>query len=252
VARSEAGKIAERGELLATVDNTSIHSPAREVLTRYLVDSGQRVAAGDALLALARVQRVRVRAQVPLKDSALLSLGQTVVVVDGEGLIEGRLVEMQATSEGETFWVEAEVDNQRPTITHMAMNDLPQAAVKPADEGGRPGRLSLGQRVQLRYLSDRRNSVLTVPFSAIDEQEGKNYLYVVRDLAGLQVCQRRRVSLGIRNQTHVEVVSGLAEGETIAALSQEPLRDGSLVMTGEWGRGLFRNLLLPDDLGPSH
>lgn len=252
VAESEAGKAATRGQILATVDHVPVTAPDRQVVTRYLIDSGQRVAAGDALIALADIKRVRVRAQVPLSHGSLFSVGQPVLVADGDGLVEGRLVELQATTEGDTFWIEAEVNNERPAITHMAMNDLPQPVRKPGDDGGRPGRLSLGQSVQLRYLSDRRNGVLAVPLSAIDEQTGKNYLYVIRDLAGLQVCQRRMVSLGVRNQTHIEIVSGLAEGETIAALSQEPLSDGSLVMTGEWGRGLFRNLLLPDDLGPSH
>lgn len=252
LAQSEEGRVADRGQVLATVGQAPITAPTRQVVTRYLANNGQKVAAGDALIALADVKRVRVRAQVPLADSSLFRPGQPVLVVDSEGLIEGRLVDMQASSAGDSFWIEAEVDNTRPTITHMAMNDLPQPVRKPGDDGGRPGRLSLGQNVLLRYLSDLRNGVLSVPVSAIDEQTGKNYLYVVRDLAGLQVCQRRMVSVGVRNQSHIEIVSGLAEGETIVAISQEPLSDGSLVMTGEWGRGLFRNLLLPDDFGPSH
>jgi HlyD family secretion protein len=69
-----------------------------------------------------------------------------------------------------------------------------------------------------------RQDALVLPREAVHEENGGDYIYVVQN----KHLQRRAVKLGVSNLTHVEILSGLKEGETVAvnSLSPAPLTDG--------------------------
>jgi HlyD family secretion protein len=69
-----------------------------------------------------------------------------------------------------------------------------------------------------------RDQALLLPREAVHEEEGGNYIYVIKNMH----LERRQVQLGVSNLTHVEILKGLNDGESVAvnSLSPSPLRDG--------------------------
>ena len=121
------------------------------------------------------------------------------------------------------------------------------AASKPGDDGGRPGTLPVGGSVLLRCLVDLQAPTLSVPKEAVFESAGRKMVMVVSPVAGQQLAFRRVVTVGLSNETHSEILSGLREGEMVVALAQEPLPDGTLVTAASWGVGSYRDLMIPED-----
>jgi len=76
-----------------------------------------------------------------------------------------------------------------------------------------------------------RQDALVLPREAVHTEDGGDYIYVIQD----KHLQRRAVKLGVSNLTHVEILSGLKEGETVAvnSLSPAPLTDGVSVKVME-------------------
>jgi HlyD family secretion protein len=79
--------------------------------------------------------------------------------------------------------------------------------------------------VGVTIVTSSHNNALVLPREAVHEENGENYIYVLNKDNHLE---RRKVKLGVANLTHVEVLSGLKDGETVAvsSLSPSPLRDG--------------------------
>jgi HlyD family secretion protein len=78
-------------------------------------------------------------------------------------------------------------------------------------EGEPPSSLRENQRVSLRLLFETRPDVLVLPRGAFLESGGGRLAYVVQD----GVATRRPIETGARSLSHVEVVSGLREGDEV-------------------------------------
>lgn len=245
------GTRVEPGQVLARVGERVLQARARRVVYRQFAQVGNAVPAGAALLSLADVASVRVRATIPVADAERVGRGRMVEIFGSDMLGRGKITAVSATADNQAFWADAIVDNRVPAgAMSMGMGASVVPARKPGDDGGRPGRFALGQEVVVRCIVDQLPAVLSVPIEAVHESEGKHSVFVVRGVAGQYVAELREVTVGLRNRTHVEVVSGLKEGEKVVATTQEPLLDGALVTEGYWGAGVYRKLLLPD--APGH
>lgn len=235
-----------KGDFLGRVGNATLRAPAKGVVTRRLAEPGQTVS-GAPVLGFARIDTVLVRADIPSLDRFLVRRGQAVDVLDGEMATSGVITAVSALSQGKHFWVEARVKNEVPAIAAMGHSGNQLPLPKPGDDGGRPGSLPIGGEVLMRCLVDLLAPTLCVPKEAIFESEGRSMVMVVSPVAGQQLAFRRVVVAGQANDTHREILSGLKEGETVVALAQEPLPDGTLVTAASWGEGSYRDLMIPED-----
>mgnify|MGYP003585188952 CR=1 FL=1 len=238
----------KKGQLLARVGTTRLRAPADGVVVRRLAEPGQKLESPSPLLAFARIQKVLVRADIPSADRFLVRRGQAVDVLDGETSVRGKITAVSAVSQGSQYWVEASVKNDAQAVPAMGHSGSLLALPRPGDDEGRPGKLPVGQKVIMRCLVDLLPASLCVPKEAVFESDGRSMVMVVTSIAGQQLAFRRVVSLGQSNDTHREVVTGLQEGETVVALAQEPLPDGTLVTPASWGVGSYRDLMIPEDL----
>ncbi|MCX5810955.1 MAG: efflux RND transporter periplasmic adaptor subunit [Proteobacteria bacterium] len=64
----------------------------------------------------------------------------------------------------------------------------------------------------VRIIVEEKTNVLVVPNNAVRFEEGKNVVYINK---GKGKSERRAVTIGIRDDSFTEIVSGLAEGEQI-------------------------------------
>src|SRR5690606_6591010 len=78
-------------------------------------------------------------------------------------------------------------------------------------EGEPPASLRENQRVSLRLLFETRPDVLILPRGAFLESGGGRLAYVVVD----GIATRRAIETGARSLSHVEVTSGLREGDAV-------------------------------------
>lgn len=237
----------KKGAPLARVGSTVVRAPANGVITRRLAEPGQTLGPSAPLLAFGSVDEVHVRADVPNSDRFLVRRGQAISVVEGYLNIPGRITSVSALSQGDHFWVEATVNNRQLATASVNHFGLALPAAKPGDDGGRPGTFPVGGNVLLRCQVDLQGATLSVPNEAVFESGGRKMVMVVSSVAGQQLAFRRAVTVGLSNETHSEILSGLREGEIVVALAQEPLPDGTLVTAASWGVGSYRDLMIPED-----
>lgn len=232
------GRRVRRGETLATVDGTPVAAPQAGAVLRRIVEPGSAVQPGQPLVVLADLQKVRVRIRVPVADRHRLAPGAPVSVLSGGAAVAGRIEAISALGQGDAAFLEAVVPNVMPGGGHGSLRRAPGAE--------EAGMFSFGQDVLVRCVLDRSASVLCVPRQAVRD----GAVYVIEEIAGRRLAHRRVVTVGARNDTHAEIVSGLREGEVVVAVADDSLRDGSLVAAGAWAGGAYKNLLvLPEDPG---
>ena len=78
-------------------------------------------------------------------------------------------------------------------------------------------------RVELKY--DTHENVITVPYSALINQDNKQALYVIEGTN----ANRREVTIGYREGDAVEIVSGIKPGDQVVTRGHQNLKDQSLV-----------------------
>jgi RND family efflux transporter MFP subunit len=86
----------------------------------------------------------------------------------------------------------------------------------------REQRLQPGMFAKVQFVINRKEGVIAVDRNALLSTEGIYELFVVEQ----DTAHSRSVSIGIVNDEHTEIVSGLQEGEEVVVLGQNFLSDG--------------------------
>ena len=170
------------------------------------VRDGFFTAVGQLLVQEADLTKIQVRAFVDEPEIGRLKLGETVQV--SWDALPGRI------------W-QGTVTTLPSTVVTRGNRVVGEVLSRVANDDQR---LLPNVNVGVTIVTSARNNALVLPREAVHEEEGKNYIYVLRN----DHLQRRQVQLGVANLTHVEILSGLKDGETVAitSVSPTPLRDG--------------------------
>ena len=88
--------------------------------------------------------------------------------------------------------------------------------------------LSDGLTATVNIIQERRPNALTIPASAlVDEESDRATIFVVSDRGRLQL---RKVRIGVRGEEYVEIADGLREDERVALNPQEDWENGEEVI----------------------
>ena len=191
VPESEIDRIERTGEVRRAI---TLASPASGFVVEKAVFPGQRIMAGDAILKLADLGVVWVEGQVFEQDLASIRAGQSVAVtVDAFPSEEwsGRIAYVYPT-------LDAESRTTRIRVT------LPNSGL----------RLKPGMYATLEIAGTVRADVVSVPRSAV-LWTGKRTLVFVRRPDGM--LEPRDVAVGATSDERVEILGGLAAGESVVA-----------------------------------
>jgi HlyD family secretion protein len=90
----------------------------------------------------------------------------------------------------------------------------------------KPAGLRQSQRLAVRILIDRRDSVLMVDRGSFMDQEGGGFAYLVHD----DVAERHPVNLGAASVAKVEILEGLAEGDRIVINGTDAFNNAERIM----------------------
>ncbi|MEO8305603.1 MAG: efflux RND transporter periplasmic adaptor subunit [Betaproteobacteria bacterium] len=211
-ARDEAEnnlKVADAAAALAAarIAKTEIRAPFSGIIGLRSVSLGDYVKEGQDMVNLESIDPLKVDFRVPEVYLKQVQVGQTLqVTLDA---LPGR------TYDGKVFAINPLVDAAGRAI-------VVRAQVRNADTAMRPGMFA-----RVRLLTKQDVDALVLPEQALVPQGEDQYVFRVVD--GKAV--RTKVEVGQRRDGRVEVVRGIAPGDTIVIAGQIKIRDGTTVTT---------------------
>lgn len=186
-----------------------LKAPIAGTITEMFVTPGMQVSAGDPLFRIADLSKIRLNVHLPAHlrnslgnpESAVFSIQGSDRQIALEE-VEGRLISRGAT-----------VDPQSRTVSLIyEINNEDQT-------------LQTGLFTTVEIDTEQKENVLSVPESALVEEEGTYSVFIHRSGESFE---KREVVTGIRNRGQVEIVSGLEGGERIVTVNAYRVKMASL------------------------
>lgn len=180
-----------------------VEAPISGVIAERMVKEGNLIQTNQALFRIVDADRLEAVLNVPERELATMKSGLPVNMrVDA---LPGRSFE-------------GTVDRVSPVVDAGSGTFRVTAAFEGGETGLRPGMFG---RVDVIY--SQREDVLTVPRSALLQDQGEPAVFAVRE--GKAV--RQAIELGYVNGEVAEVVSGLAEGDQVITTGKVAVREGT-------------------------
>jgi HlyD family secretion protein len=200
---------ADRAALTVRAPTDGLAYYGRYVRGQWVVPAGPQgpplsgvgpVNPGDVFMTIVAPNKLVVRAEAEEKELPGLKQGLT-----------GRLTPT------------ADPDRKRPAkLARLAT--APQAGkfdVRIEPDGEKPDGLVPGMTCSVRFVTDRKERALTVPASAVFDDDAEDAKYVYRPVSGGKP-EKRTVKVGLTAGERVEILDGLAEGDEILAAKPKP------------------------------
>jgi RND family efflux transporter MFP subunit len=188
-----------------TLRDTEIRAPFDGYVERRLVNLGELVKAQMPVMAIVRLDPLKVTAEIPEKMAPWIS--------------DGRPVELRVDAYRDRTFT-GKVSRISPAV-NTATRAFPFEALVPnADAVLKPGTFA-----RVHVESGKVDDVLTLPYAALQYRYGVNRVFVV-EKDHLVV---RELQVGERLGDRIEVTSGVKAGERVAVTDVDSLNVGALV-----------------------
>jgi len=193
-------------------DYARITAPFAGVITHRYADTGAMIQAGTSsqtqAMPLVRLsENDRLRLVIPVPESAVsrIHLGQQVdvAVQSLNKTVTGTVARFADRLDTDTRTMRVEVD-----VSNASLELVP------------------GMYADASLALQQASNVVVAPVQAVDHTEaGARVLVVDRD----HKLESRTVTLGLENADHIEVKTGLAEGDVVVIGSRAQLKPGAIV-----------------------
>lgn len=185
--------------------DTDIRAPFDGFVEKRLVNLGELVKTQMPVMAVVRLNPLKVIAEIPEKMAPWISAGQAV--------------DLQVDAyQGRKFT--GRVSRISPGVNASTRAFPFEALVPNTDTVLKPGTFA---RVHIE--SGKIDDVLSVPYAALQYRYGVNRVFVVNG----DKLAMRELSVGERLGDRIEVVSGVKAGERVAVTDVDTLADGAAV-----------------------
>ncbi|WP_144873292.1 efflux RND transporter periplasmic adaptor subunit [Hyella patelloides] len=184
---------------------TTITSPISGIVQERSVDPGVVVQPSMGIVKIGDYNRVRLQANVAQQDAVNIRPGSPVLAtIPGSNVepIKGKITSIfpQANSQTRTVTVEAVIDNP-------------------------DGQLLSGKFLEMKIVTARKPSAITIPQAAVVEFQDQPSVWVVEG----DTVTAQPVTLGMSTGDRVEVTSGLKRGEAVVTSGQRRLVENATV-----------------------
>ncbi len=178
-----------------TTSGVRVTSPINGYIKNRLVNQGEYVSVGQPIATVSQNRRLQLRAEVSENYFKVLkSIGSANFQTSYDNEVyklsdlNGRLLSFGKASGGQSFYIPVtfEFDNI--------------------------GDIVPGSFVSVYLLSTPQNNVISVPVSAVTEEQGLTFVYLQLDEEGYK---KQEVNLGQSNGDRVQVLSGLKPGDKV-------------------------------------
>ncbi len=208
--RNRQGLLAQRRSELALarqqLADTVVYAPMEGVVQVKTASVGEYLAAGAPVADIVRINPLRLRAEVPERESRKVRIGQSVRV-----MVEGDVSSYTGT-----------IKRVSPTISQQSRVLAVEADV------ANDGRLRPGSFVRAEIVTDDSSTAVTVPANSIVTFAGIEKVIVMQN----GKAQEKPVTTGRRGQDWVEILSGVNVGDAVI-ISPGNLQSGQAVSVVE-------------------
>src|SRR5215471_8768196 len=205
--------VATQQQYKALSDYTRITAPFAGVITVRYADTGSLIAAGTSsstqsapVVRIAQISVLRLVLPIPESIAGQIRPGDPVKVhiqaLNQDSV--GKVSRFADALDPQTRTMETEIDFQNPD-----------------------GKLLPGMYVEAKIGVAAKTDVLTVPLEAVETNGSEGTVLVV---STQNTLEERKVQLGLQGSTHIEVLSGLSDGERVVIGSRNEFRAGMKVI----------------------
>lgn len=174
-----------------------VSSPIRGFIKNTTVTEGAFVETGQPLVTVSQNRKLQLRAEVSQK---YLNALQTVTDANFKLPYDDRLYSL------------SEMNGRLLSVGHST--DVNAAFLPVIFEFDNSGNVIPGSFAEIYLLSAPQQNVLTVPISAVTEDQGIYYVFVQLDEEGYM---KREVEIGASDGKNIRILSGLSAGETVVS-----------------------------------
>lgn len=209
VAKVEAAAAEARATYAAAQDllhHSNVTATFAGTVYQLPVKRGGYVNAGELLVQVANLERVRVRAFVDEPEIGRLAKGQLVEVkwdaMPGRSW-QGTLTRVPTSVTMVGTRTVGEITSEIENTDHKLLPNV---------------------NVNVGIITARHDNTLTVSREAVHDMDGKRYVYTINK----DKLQQQEIQTGISSLTRVEVVKGISDGAMVAlgAVNAQPLHNG--------------------------
>ncbi len=185
------------------VTHARVRAPFAGVVTARHIDPGENAEGGTPLFDLADLEPLLVHVFMPERQVTRMEVGQAARVLPAaldDVALDGRVIRVSPRVDPRTGTVRATIELGE---THPEV---------------RPGSF-----VRVKIQTNRREGALVIPKRALVQEGGDTHVFC----AEADTVRRVPVVLGYQDDTQVEVLEGLGEGDQVVRVGQGALRQGS-------------------------
>lgn len=205
------------------LDYTEVRSPFSGIVSERMIKAGNMVAANQSVFRVTDFDPMLAVMHVPEKELSKLKQGMKADInadALGDVVFSGNVIRISPVISAETgtFKVTLEVSDEKDIL-------------KP------------GMFIRVAIIYDRHENTLLVPKDAVLTEDTEHSVFLVNNApskganrAGKEdagpkgpVAEKRIISIGYINSTHIEVLSGVGEGVRIITTGLASLKDGSVI-----------------------
>lgn len=184
------------------LEDTRIRASFAGQITERMIVPGQQLAARTPVLTLGDFSPLRVRVHLPEAVARKVTAGQRVLVTP-----ESMADALEATVER----VSPVVD---PATSTVRLTLLLEESASSARVGG---------FVKVRITTDQHHDALAIPKIALVEDGALRSVFVAEE----DTVRKVEIETGLYDESHVEILEGLFEGDFVVTMGQGGLRTGS-------------------------
>lgn len=189
--------------------NTVVKAPIAGVVASKDLKIGQYVTTSDTVAELVDLSSMIVKAnvteavvnQIKVGDQVEISVKSTL-----EHPVTGEIIAIAPAVDSSTLNYPIKIKVANPQNT-----------------------LKSGMFAEVTLTLNRAERVLAVPLSAISEESGRKYVYLLDE----GKAKRTLIQTGISDSQWIQVTEGLTEKDVVIVKGRDQLKDGSSVMIGE-------------------
>jgi membrane fusion protein, multidrug efflux system len=224
---------AQVDQIRASIEKKTIRAPFPGRLGIRLINLGQNLNEGDAIVSLQTMDPIYVNFQLPQQEVFKIQKG-----------LEVKLTSDALPDEG----IAGSITAVNPQVDTATRNIRVQATVVNADERLRPGMF-----VNVTVVLPTPQQVLTIPATAVLYAPYSDSVFIVEEKKGDnqkssgKVVRQQFVRLGEKRGDYITVTSGLKEGQTVVSTGVFKLRNGQAVVVDNTLAPTFKLTPKPED-----
>lgn len=189
------------------LENTQLRSPINGVITKRNYNAGDVMSPSLPLFTVEQLNPVKLRVNLSEIYYPIVKKGMPVTVTS-------------TTLPGETF-------SGSISLIHPTINPQSHAFVAEIQVNNPQNKLTAGMYAQVSLSLGERTAIMVNDRSVIKQKgSAERYVFVVKEDGR---AYRQDVQIGISQGNQIEILSGLAVGQTIVTEGAAVLKDGSLI-----------------------